>query len=268
MLVASPQAANAGDPDQEVLDNLNLITSSGPLHKVPVAEIYRFLLGVIAPFKWWLALAYALLISGIVANMKVADLVGDAINALQAGRPEDFERLFWHTTIVLVASLALHNLGLAAMQLFGVKAMQLLFTQLFSHLLDQELELFQRLTVAEISSRTGGDSLSIQLIITTTLFRIVSGVLQAVVAMVFLIMAAQSLYAAVPGMEAAAPIGLLAQLGFAVCFGVWLGWPLHRQARQALGRVYGFLFDTFGQVETVQTLGMVTRQKVSSPTPP
>lgn len=59
-----------------------------------------------------------------------------------------------------------------------------------------------------------------------------------------------------------------AQVTFSIFFAIFVAHPLNHTARRSLGRMYGFLFDTFSQIPTVQSLGLLSRQTVRAGSPP
>jgi len=141
-------------------------------------------------------------------------------------------------------------------------AMQRLFSRLFSHLINQDIELFKHLTVGEVSARCSGDSLTLKAIITYSVFSIVSGTLQAAVALALLTIQAMSIFKVTPILGFAAPIALVVEVTFSIFFAIFVAHPLNHTARRSLGRMYGFLFDTFSQIPTVQSLGLLSRQTI------
>eukprot|EP00191_Tetraselmis_sp_GSL018_P005803 CAMPEP_0177609924 /NCGR_PEP_ID=MMETSP0419_2-20121207/19428_1 /TAXON_ID=582737 /ORGANISM="Tetraselmis sp., Strain GSL018" /LENGTH=1354 /DNA_ID=CAMNT_0019105041 /DNA_START=352 /DNA_END=4413 /DNA_ORIENTATION=- len=234
-------------------------SSYGQPSKISRMELLSFVLGVAWPFRSCLLVAYGLLLSGLVFRLLTSKFEGDTLNALQDAGSTEFSSCFRVTVFVWVLSLLAEVAGGAFMQVFARNAMQGLFTKLFAHLINQDIDLFKHLTVGEVSARCSGDSLTLKACITFTAYSIVAGSIQAVCALLMLTISAVDLFKFSPVLAFAAPAALCLEVAYSVGFGALVAHPLNHSARRSLGRMYGFLYDTFSQIPTVQTLGLTAR---------
>ena len=212
---------------------------------MPVPRIVSFILGV-SVTSWPVALlGYVLILAATVLNIYLPKFQGELVGYLAASDEEGYRKVLPSLVGVTVAMLATRFLGSLVIEVHATRVLRKFTTDLFCHLLSQNLAYFDQVSTSEIIMRSSQDSRVLRSILVVTVLQFMQGLMILVGVVVSMDLSADgTIMEHLPRFALASGVIIIALLAFAAFYAVWAR-SANLLVRQSMGRLMGFTLEAY-----------------------